>query len=215
MDSLALLACLHADAGSILEEGEIEAVCFKYPSKHNGWEREAAAKIADHYKVKLSTIDLTSVMDGFKSDLLQSGGSIPEGHYSDESMKSTVVPCRNMIFVSILAGLADSRGFNEVAIGIHAGDHAIYPDCRPKFKQAMTQAVGAATDGRVVLIAPFLNYTKTTIIHETHDLPPVPWHLSRTCYKDQVLACGKCGSCTERLEAFSNNGMVDPVSYQT
>ena len=208
IDSAALLAYLFY-LGDI-----VQCVGFTYGSKHNELENEAAYKIAHHYKVPFHIIDLSKTMERFKSDLLQTGGPIPEGHYTAKNMKSTVVPGRNMIFISILAGLADSLGMNQVAIGVHKGDHAIYPDCRDDFIASMNLSVMFATEDRVRLVAPFLYNDKINIVQKGIELG-VPFELTRTCYTDQKLACGKCGSCVERLEAFSHISppMCDPVEY--
>ena len=112
-----------------------------------------------------------------------------------------------------MAGLAWSKGAREIAIGIHQGDHAIYPDCRVSFYNAMNQAIAEGTDHNVLITAPFLHTDKTGILdwgfrHE------VPYHLTRTCYKDQELSCGKCGSCVERLEAFAFHNTKDPIKYE-
>lgn len=211
MDSTALLGAIREEFPS----ADIMAVSFQYPSKHNRYELHAAQNVAAFYGVSHRIIDASSVYEAFKSDLLESGGDIPEGHYTDESMKATVVPCRNMIFASIIAGLADSMNYDIVALGIHSGDHAIYPDCRPDFFRKLGAAASAATERRVTMIAPFLTADKTLIIKKASTFKiQVPWNLTRTCYKNQSLACGKCGSCVERLEAFKNNGMVDPVPYE-
>jgi 7-cyano-7-deazaguanine synthase len=208
LDSTVLLA--HAISVGF----HVGVVNFSYGSKHNRWENDAACKVADHYKVPFHFVNLDVAMAGFKSDLLKSGGPIPEGHYEAESMKNTVVPCRNMIFASLLAGLAESRGACQVWLGVHAGDHAIYPDCRPEFVTAMSRAVDYATDGKINLIAPFLRLTKKDIV--AHGLNfKAPLHLTRTCYKNQPVACGKCGSCQERLEAFKINGVEDPIEYES
>lgn len=210
MDSTALL-------GMVLETrapDEVLSVGFKYPSKHNPYELEMAEASSEHYGVKRRVIDASSLMADFKSDLLTSGGKIPEGHYTDASMSATVVPCRNLIFASILAGLADSLKAEVMALGIHAGDHAIYPDCRAGFKAKLTQTIWEATDNRVTLITPFLRINKAGILQRSDAFKTkVPWHLTRTCYKAQPTACGKCGSCVERLEAFKEVGQVDPLTY--
>ncbi len=192
---------------------DIFAVGFTYGSKHNEYENKAAVRVAKYFDVPYTMIDLTSVMSSFKSDLLKSGGDIPEGHYTNESMSSTVVPGRNMIFATVLAGFAWSVDARFVALGIHKGDHAIYPDCREQFFNAMNTAVELGTDGRVQLQAPFLNTDKTGLLKYgiAHD---VPYGLTRTCYKDQEISCGKCGSCVERLEAFAINEMIDPIKYE-
>ncbi len=208
MDSTTVLA-------AAIAKGRIcQAVGFFYGSKHNLYELESAKWVAEHYAIPLLTLDLEVLMRHFKSDLLMSGGDVPEGHYEDESMKRTIVPGRNIIFASILAGLAQSREVQEVWLGIHAGDHAIYPDCRPKFYYAMNGAVEYASDFKVRLEAPFLYASKGDIVSRGLDLG-VPYRLTRTCYKNQKIACGVCGSCRERLEAFSDNKREDPIEYET
>lgn len=207
LDSTTLLA--HA-----LHEGrEVLAVGFRYGSKHNYFENSAAWNIARHYKVPFRLIDLSSIMVSFKSNLLISGGEIPEGHYEEESMKLTVVPGRNMIFLSILSGIAMSEKMDEVWIGIHAGDHRIYPDCRPAFAHSMASAIFEGTDGQIRLEAPFLNKHKSDIVTLGLGLN-VPFALTRTCYKNQELACKKCGACRERLEAFFIQNVIDPIKYE-
>lgn len=193
---------------------ELLAYGFCYGSKHNKYENEAAANVAEHYHVPFRLIDLSGVFKGFKSDLLLSGGAIPEGHYEAESMKATVVPCRNLIFASILAGLAESEGADSILLGVHAGDHHIYPDCRPDFVGLLDAAIGRATSEKVQIEAPLLHINKSVIVKMGHELG-VPFHLTRTCYTDGPIACGRCGSCQERLEAFALNRLRDPLEYET
>ena len=190
---------------------------FTYGSKHNKYENAAAEKIAAFYQVPYELIDLTGVMKHFKSNLLQSGGEIPEGHYEAESMRQTVVPGRNMIFTSILAGLAASNDANEIWLGVHAGDHFIYPDCRPEFIVYMEKTIRLAIDApSLQIVTPFLTVTKKEILRRgLVCTPKVPYHLTRTCYKDQPIACGKCGSCQERLAAWEANGRTDPIEYES
>ena len=190
-----------------------ECVSFNYGSKHNKEEIEAAKKIAKYYNVNHTVIDLREAMSGFKSDLLLSGGVIPKGHYNDASMARTVVPGRNMIFTSILAGYAESNNIAYVALGIHQGDHHIYPDCRPDFFNALNHTVQLSTEGKVRLLAPFLHKSKADIVGEGLRLK-VPYELTRTCYEGKEKACGTCGSCVERLEAFASNGVTDPIEYE-
>ncbi len=192
---------------------EVEAVSFYYGSKHNRYENEAAKAIADHCRIPFRLIDWSSIAQGFHSNLMQDGGEIPEGHYQATNMSLTVVPARNLIFASILAGIAWSERAGEVWLGIHAGDHAIYPDCRPGFFNAMSLAVDMGTDGNVSLRAPFLYDTKFGIL-EYGSKHGVQYQLTRTCYKDQPIACGKCGACQERLEAFAQRGLKDPIEYE-
>lgn len=208
MDSSTLLAwCLKNGID------EMDCIGFYYGSKHNQYELAAAKSVADHYGCRFNLMDLTETFKFMQSDLMKTGGAIPEGHYEAKNMSATVVPGRNMIFASILAGIAWSRGISKLYLGVHSGDHAIYPDCRPGFVEAMQDAVDEGTDGKVCLKAPFLNGDKTSIIKwgTNHG---VPYEKTRTCYKDQPISCGKCGSCCERREAFANNGLVDPIEYE-
>lgn len=214
MDSTAL-------TGLALNSGyRVIPVSFTYGSKHNRYENYAAEQVAVYYGLKLHRINMESIFRGFTSNLLQSGGAIPEGHYESENMKKTVVPGRNLIFISVLAGFAASHGASTIGLGVHSGDHAIYPDCRPEFIAAVYGAVRTATDDAVRTIwTPFLNLDKTRIIKKAIEIRDsgdlsVPFDLTRTCYKDQPLSCGKCGSCNERLEAFANNGITDPIPYE-
>jgi 7-cyano-7-deazaguanine synthase len=187
---------------------------FQYGSKHNQYEIDAAHKLAEHYSVDYQMLDLEVVFKDIKSNLLKSGEAIPEGHYNEPSMSQTVVPGRNIIFASILAGKAWSLEISKVFLGIHAGDHHIYPDCRPNFFFSMAMALGHGTEEKVKLRAPFLYWTKSEIL--TYGLKhKVPYQLTRTCYKQQEVACGLCGSCRERLEAFQLNNANDPIPYES
>lgn len=204
--------------GCALESGvlQVQAISFRYPSKHNSFELACAEKIAEYYQVPWKVIDISTVFDDFRSNLLRGGGCIPEGHYEHESMKLTVVPARNIIFLSILAGYAESNDFREIIIGIHSGDHAIYPDCRPNFIGYMKDAIHAGTGKAIRINTPFLYVKKSDIIKKGLSYSkPVPYHLTRTCYSNNGKACGKCGSCTERREAFSLNNLIDPIEYES
>jgi 7-cyano-7-deazaguanine synthase len=214
MDSATLLGQVLAEQCFESEtHREVLCVNFNYGSKHGAYEQDAAQKVADHYKVQVITEDFTHIFARFKSNLLKSGGEIPEGHYTDVSMTQTVVPGRNIIFLSYLAGLAWSLEVREIWIGVHQGDHAIYPDCRPEFFYPMRSAIGVGTEYRVSLRAPLLLSNKSQILEQGLKLK-VPYQLTRSCYCDSQLACGRCGACTERLEAFAQNGVTDPITYQ-
>jgi 7-cyano-7-deazaguanine synthase len=210
MDSATLLAT----AVRQLSAPNVYCVGFTYGSKHNKYENKGAYAVAAYYGVPLDLIDLSVAFKGFRSDLLKTGGDVPEGHYEAESMRRTVVPCRNLIFLSVLAGLAESWGCGQVWLGVHAGDHHIYPDCRPDFVWRAGGAVSLATDGKVNVQTPYLNLTKADILRIGLG-EGVPYNLTRTCYKDQPVACGRCGSCQERLEAFAKNGVADPLEYES
>ena len=200
-------------AAAIESGADVQAVIFRYGSKHNQFENQAAFDVAKHYRIPARLFDLSPIMKGFNSVLMRAGGEIPEGHYEAESMRQTVVPGRNTIFASILIGLAESEMANEVWLGIHAGDHHIYPDCRPEWLTAMNEVAQAATEGKVQFKAPFLYETKLGILRYGVQRK-VPYHLTRTCYKAQPVACGRCGSCNERREAFMLLGIKDPIEYE-
>ena len=209
LDSATLLAHHLTNGDSVIP------VSFKYGSKHNDYERFAASEIAAHYKLELLQVDATKLFKHTRSDLLMTGGDIPEGHYKAENMKSTIVPGRNLIFISIMASIAETLKFDALALGVHAGDHHIYPDCREEFIGYTNQAVRTSSDGQIkVIMTPFIHATKKDIVYFAKKLS-VPLHLTRTCYKDQPVACGKCGSCIERLEAFKLNNLVDPAQYES
>ena len=198
---------------------EVHAVLFTYGSKHNSYEEKAVEKVIAHYQkesvhpITFSKIDLSTVFALSGSHLLSNGGEIPEGHYEAPSMVQTVVPCRNLVFASVLASIAESVGASQVLLGVHAGDHVIYSDCREEFVEALDEAVQLATDGRVSVVAPYVNSTKAGIVGQGLRYE-VPYELTRSCYKAQEIACGKCGTCVERLEAFAVHNVKDPIEYE-
>jgi len=207
MDSTAAMAvCKHAG------HEIIGAITFDYGSKHNGREFLSALQIVNHYELKINRVQLDFIADHFKSDLLKTGGEIPEGHYADPSMKRTVVPFRNGIMLSIAAGFAESLDADGIILGNHFGDHAIYPDCREDFAKAMAQAISLGTYKNIALVTPFQNMTKTQIVEAGHAIG-VPFALTYSCYKGGELHCGKCGTCVERREAFEQSGINDPTEY--
>lgn len=209
LDSTVMLAY------AIARGREVSAITFNYGSKHSYFERMAAANVARHYGVPHTEIDLVQAMSCFKSNLLYGGDDIPEGHYEEETMKQTVVPCRNLIFLSLMAGYAQSQGIEEIWIGVHAGDHAIYPDCRPAFIRSAEATINFAMgSNHTFILTPFLGLGKEDIVERGVGLT-VPFKMTRTCYKQQHIACGKCGSCQERLAAFADNGLEDPLVYES
>lgn len=212
LDSTTLLAHYLANGYSVI------ACSFTYGSKHNVYELEASKAVIDYYQrlekpVVRKEFRVDNIFKDFSSNLLLGGGEIPEGHYESENMKLTVVPGRNLIFASILAGLAESMGVKTIALGVHQGDHHIYPDCRKDFVDSLSSTIYLSSDGKVRVEAPFLSLTKAQIVAYGTRLE-APYQLTRTCYKDQPLACGRCGSCRERIEAFALNDLVDPITYE-
>lgn len=182
------------------------AVTFDYGSRHNAREIECARKNCEILGVEHIVIPLQFMEKYFKSSLLIGGEDIPEGHYSDENMKSTVVPFRNGIMLSVAAGLAESRGLKKVMLANHSGDHAIYPDCRPEFIDAMSLAISRGTYDGVVIEAPYTNISKSDIARIGKRIG-VNYRLTYSCYKGGEKHCGKCGTCVERMEALRDAGI--------
>lgn len=193
--------------------GRVEAICFRYDSKHNDREIAAAEAICRKLGVPRSLIDLSWIGAQFHSSLLRTGDAVPEGRYDAESMKSTVVPFRNGIMLAAAAGFAEDRGLEAVVIGNHSGDHAIYPDCRRAFIDAMDRAIQAGTDGRTRVLSPFCDWDKARIVREGVRLG-VDFSMTYSCYNGRERHCGRCGTCTERREAFELAGVPDPTLYE-
>ena len=189
------------------------AVSFDYGSNHNAREIPFAELHCKRLGIKHLTIKLDFMHKYFKSSLLEGADAIPEGHYDDENMKSTVVPFRNCIMLAIATGLAESNGLKNVMLANHAGDHAIYPDCRPEFVKAMSMATEAGTYDGIHVLAPYTNITKTDIARRGKALG-IDYTETWSCYKGGKKHCGKCGTCTERKEALAEAGIEDKTEYE-
>lgn len=196
------------------EYNVVGAVSFDYGAKHNHREIPLAAWHCAQTGVHHDIIDLGFMNRLFASDLLKSGGTIPEGHYADENMKKTVVPFRNGIMLAIACGLAESREAAALVIAAHAGDHTIYPDCREPFMQGMAAAMREGTYARIELLRPFIHRDKAGIA-KLGDTLGVDYGKTWSCYKGGDLHCGKCGTCVERIEAFVLAGLPDPTVYES
>ena len=207
MDSVAAL--YHA-AG---EHKVVGALSFDYGSKHNHKEIPFALLHSEKLGVPHRVISLGFVNELFASDLLQSGGEVPEGHYEESNMKATVVPFRNGIMLSIAAGYAESCGAEGLIIAAHAGDHAIYPDCREDFMRPMAEAIHQGTYVGIQVLRPFITIRKEDIAARGHELG-VDFSQTWSCYKGGEIHCGKCGTCVERREAFLLSGIPDPTVYE-
>jgi len=188
------------------------AVSFDYGSKHNAREIPFAKWHCDKLRIPHRVITLDFVPELFESALLKSGGKVPDGHYEEETMKQTVVPFRNGIMLAIAAGYAESIGAQGLVIAAHAGDHAIYPDCREGFMQAMAEAMRLGTYAGIELLRPFINLTKAQIAARGHELG-VDFSQTWSCYKGGKIHCGTCGTCVERREAFLLARLPDPTVY--
>lgn len=189
------------------------AVTFDYGSRHNAREIECARRNCEMLGIEHLVIPLDFMGKYFKSSLLIGGEDIPEGHYEDENMQSTVVPFRNGIMLSIAAGLAESRGLKKVMLANHGGDHAIYPDCRRGFIEAMSKAIQEGTYKGLTISAPYTDISKTDIARIGKRLG-LNYSLTYSCYKGGERHCGKCGTCVERKEAMRDAGIPDPTDYE-
>lgn len=192
----------------------VGALSFDYGAKHNHREIPYAALQARIAGAKHTVIPLGFIGEKFQSDLLKSGGEIPEGHYAAENMKSTVVPFRNGIMLAVAGGLAESVGAEGLVIAAHGGDHAIYPDCREDFMQAMGAALRLGSYAGIQLLRPFIAMDKARIVTEG-TLFGVDFSQTWSCYKGGEIHCGKCGTCVERREAFQQAGVNDPTVYES
>lgn len=189
------------------------AISFDYGSNHNERELGFAKQHCEKLGIQHIIIPLSFFKQYFHSSLLEGADAIPEGQYDNENMKSTVVPFRNGIMLSIAAGLAETYNLKYVMLANHSGDHSIYPDCRPDFVQAMNLAIQAGTYEGIKLITPYTNISKTDIalIGKQYS---IDYSQTYSCYKGGELHCGKCGTCQERREALANAGIKDNTIYQ-
>lgn len=208
LDSVTALHHAHAN-GTVAA-----ALTFDYGAKHNAREITSAQYQSALLGIPHEVMSLPFMDRHFRSHLLQSGGPIPDGHYAEETMRQTVVPFRNGILLSIAAGFAESRQAHAVVIAAHAGDHAIYPDCRPPFFDAMADAVRLGTYAGIRLLRPFVHLLKADLVRLGHQLG-IAFDHTWSCYKGGDLHCGTCGTCVERREAFQQAQLPDPTPYLT
>ncbi len=207
MDSVAALY-------QVLAEHEaLACLSFDYGAKHNAKEIPFAKLHAERNGIRHEVISLDFMNRCFKSDLLQSGGAIPDGHYAEASMKQTVVPFRNGIMLSIAAGYAESIEAEGLVIAAHSGDHAIYPDCREPFMEAMAAAMTEGTYAKIQLLRPFISQDKAGIAR-LGNARGVDFAETWSCYKGGEIHCGVCGTCVERREAFLLADLPDPTHYE-
>lgn len=188
------------------------AVSFDYGSNHNAKELPLAEMHCKRLGIPHITIPLMFMKDYFKSSLLEGAEAIPEGNYDEENMKSTVVPFRNGIMLSVACGLAETHHLKHVMMANHSGDHTIYPDCRPGFVSSMSAAMQAGTYDGVDIVAPYTNITKADIARIGKRLG-IDYSETWSCYKGGKHHCGKCGTCRERREALAEAGIDDTTVY--
>ena len=195
---------------------DLHLVGFNYGQRHSK-ELLSLEMIAKKLECTWQVVDLTVLKSALQGSSLTSDDvNVPDGHYAEETMRITVVPNRNAIMLSIATGIAVANKSDLVATGVHAGDHFIYPDCRPEFIDAINKAFILGTDGHAKpdfrIEAPFVNILKEDIAKIGLELN-VPYELTWSCYKGGEKHCARCGTCVERIEAFINAGAEDPTDY--
>lgn len=199
---------------AIASGAEIYALSFNYGQKHDK-ELIVAEQVCLELNIPHKVVDITAINSLMAGSSLtnDSDDAIPEGDYENANMKSTVVPNRNMVLISMAIAYAVSLDADKVYYGAHAGDHDIYPDCRPEFVEAMNAVSLIANYQAVEIVAPFLKNTKGDILAAGLKMG-LDYAKTWTCYNGREKACGKCGSCLERLESFAKHGLTDPISYE-
>ncbi len=207
LDSTVLLA-------ELLHVGdEVLALAIDYGQRHRK-ELDHARRIAERLGIECRVADLSAIAPLLAGSSQTSAEvPVPHGHYAEESMKHTVVPNRNMIMLAVAAGWALSRKFDRIAYGAHAGDHTIYPDCRPEFVEAMRHSLALADWQHVDLYSPFLKLSKADIVRLGAQRG-IDFSATWSCYEGGAVHCGKCGTCVERKEAFALAGVIDPTEYR-
>lgn len=209
LDSTVLLHLLVRDHGA----KNVMALTFNYQSKHNKAETQMAKWNCKKLGVEHRVINIAQISKHLKSNLLLKGGKIPRGHYEEATMKKTVVPFRNGIMLSIACGIAESFGAKRVAIANHAGDHAVYPDCRATFIEAMNEAMAYGTYEGVNIYSPFKNSSKADIVWLGKGI--VHFEKTYSCYEGNKVQCGECSTCYERREAFALMKIEDKTIYSS
>jgi len=191
---------------------QVHGLSFNYGQRHVR-ELDCARQVCADLGIPHKEIDIRAMSEVMSGSSLTSDIDVPEGHYEEASMKATVVPNRNMILLSLATGYAVTVGASAVWFGAHGGDHAIYPDCRPEFVEKMDAVCRVANYEPVGIEAPFIRMDKGEILAEGLKLG-LDYGQTWTCYNGRDKACGRCGSCVERLEAFAANGVTDPLDYE-
>lgn len=197
---------------AIADGHEVFALSFNYGQRHVK-ELECAKQVCEDLGVSHKIVDISAINQLLTGSSLTDNIEVPEGHYAADNMKSTVVPNRNMILLSLAVGYAVSLDARAVYYGAHSGDHFIYPDCRPEFVLKMHDVCQIANYEPVAIVSPYLNDSKIEILRDGLAMG-LDYSKTWTCYNGRDKACGKCGSCQERLEAFALNNAQDPLEYE-
>ncbi len=197
---------------AIADGHQVYALSFNYGQRHVR-ELECARAVCAELGINHKVVDISAINQIISGSSLTSDIEVPEGHYAADNMKSTVVPNRNMILLSLAVGYAVSLEAQAVYYGAHSGDHFIYPDCRPEFVQKMHDVCQIANYEPIAIVSPYLTQTKIEILRDGLQMG-LDYSKTWTCYNGRAKACGKCGSCQERLEAFTLNQAKDPLEYE-
>ncbi|NVK55952.1 MAG: 7-cyano-7-deazaguanine synthase QueC [Alteromonadaceae bacterium] len=196
-----------------LEDGKTPlALSFNYGQRHKK-ELDYAARVCAELNIPHKIVDISAINSLIGGSALTDDIDVPQGHYEEPSMKQTVVPNRNMILLSMAVGFAVSEQANKVYYGAHSGDHAIYPDCRPEFVEKMNDVCAIANYEAIEIVTPYLTVSKTAILTDGIRMG-LDYSKTWTCYNGRDKACGQCGACQERLEAFRDNNQTDPLPYE-
>ena len=187
-----------------------EILTFDYRQRHLIREQDCLRETITKLTLPYKFIFLPRLL---KSTLTNIKLPITEEHYTHDNQKQTVVPNRNMIMLSMAAGYCESEHIRWLMYGAHSNDLAIYWDCRPNFVGGMNEVLDLNDVFPVKLLTPYLYLKKADIVKRGIELK-VPFEDTWTCYYGEELACGKCASCQERLEAFKLNDAKDPVKYK-
>ncbi|MCY4471730.1 MAG: 7-cyano-7-deazaguanine synthase QueC [Kistimonas sp.] len=189
------------------------AISFNYGQRHSR-ELECAAKVSAGLGIEHKIVDLSSIAGIFGDSALTSTGTdVPEGNYGTENMKQTVVPNRNMVMLSLAVSYALSKKADVVFYGAHAGDHVLYPDCRPEFVEAINGVTRLCDWQPVKVEAPWLHASKADILRRGLAME-LDYSDTWTCYNGRKHSCGRCSACLERLQAFAANQACDPLIYE-
>jgi 7-cyano-7-deazaguanine synthase len=197
---------------ALREEFEVTALSFDYGQRHSR-ELDVAARVCGELGVPHQVVDIRAIHGLIdNSALTDASRKMPDGDYAADNLTATVVPNRNMILLSLAIAKAVNIGAARVDYGAHGGDHVLYPDCRPEFVEAMNGVAGIANFEPVEIHAPYLRASKAEILADGLAMG-LDYRDTWTCYRGEALACGSCGSCRERLAAFAENGIIDPLEY--
>ena len=188
------------------------ALSFDYGSNHNQRELPFAALHCKRLGIAHRVVRLDFMSQILNSSLLEGAEAVPEGNYAEKNMRSTVVPFRNGVMLSVAVAMAENEGLSHVMMANHGGDHSVYPDCRPDFVDAFSRAAEAGTYAKVTLVAPYTNWTKTQIVARGKQLG-IDYAETWSCYKGLEYHCGRCATCLERRQALADAGVEDNTVY--